>query len=80
MEDSGDEDDLNCWSLAQEVSEKNADMWLRDCSCFILAKNVTFCYCPKSFSFGIILLAEEISKQRSIAAIICLSVFTRVEI
>ena len=39
------EGDLNCGSLALEVSgEKNINMWPRDCSCDILVKNVaTFC-------------------------------------
>ena len=41
MEDFVAEGDLNCGSLALEVSEeKNFSMWPRDCSCDILTKNV----------------------------------------
>lgn len=37
MEDLFAEDDLNCGSLALDVSEeKNFNMWLRDCSFDIL--------------------------------------------
>ena len=32
--------DLNCGGPAQDSSEKNVNIWLRDCSCNILAKNV----------------------------------------
>jgi hypothetical protein len=44
------EGDLNCESLALEVSEeKNFSMWPRDCSCAILVSNVAaFCLCLKS--------------------------------
>jgi hypothetical protein len=69
MEDSGAEGDLNCGGLAQEDSEKNFSMWPRDCSCEILTKNMAaFCPFQKSLpesnviSFGLIPLAEEISK------------------
>ena len=70
MEDLFAEGDLNCGSLALEVSEeKNFSMWPRDCSCEILTKNMAaFCSFQKSLpesnviSFGLIPLAEEISK------------------
>lgn len=39
MEGSGAEGDLNCWGLAQEVSEENFNMWPRD-YCGNLAKIV----------------------------------------
>jgi hypothetical protein len=43
-EDFAVESDLNCANLALEVSkEKNFNMWLGDCSCDILVKNVTAC-------------------------------------
>ena len=36
--------DLNFGDLSQKVSKKNFSMWPRDCSCYILAKNVAaFC-------------------------------------
>ena len=62
---------MNCRSPAQEVSEeKNINMWPRDHSCDILMKRVAaFCPCTKSVpeskgkDFGLIPLAEEISKQ-----------------
>jgi hypothetical protein len=43
---------LNCEDGPQEVSvEKNFNMWLRDCFCDILVKNVAaFCHCPNSLS------------------------------
>ena len=46
MEDSGTEGDLNCGSLALEVSEeKNFSMWTRNCSYKILVTNmVAFCF------------------------------------
>ena len=74
MEDIVAEDDLNCVSLALEVSEeKNFSMWPRDCSCDILVKNVvTFCPCLKSLPevnvkrFKVIELTEKVSKKPSI--------------
>ena len=49
IEDKGGEGDLNWGDLAQEVSEENTSMWLRDHSCDILLKNVAaFCPCPKN--------------------------------
>ena len=39
MEDFVAKDDLNCGSLALEVSE-NFNMWPRDCFCDILVTNV----------------------------------------
>ena len=61
------------WWTDQEVSEeKNVSVLPRDWSYDILVKKVAaFCPCPRSLpeskvkSFGIILLAEEISKQPS---------------
>ena len=38
MEGSGDEGNLNCGYLTQEVIEKIFSMWPRDCSCDILTK------------------------------------------
>ena len=51
MEDFVAMGDLNCGSLALEVSEKkDFNMWPRDCSCDILVKKKCgfFCYCLKS--------------------------------
>ena len=72
MEDIVAEDDLNCVSLALEVSEeKNFSMWPRDCSCDILVKNVTaFCPCLKSLPeakvkrFQLIELTKEASENQ----------------
>ena len=85
MEDSGVQGDVNCRVLAQQVSEaKNFSMLPRDPSCDILVKNVAaFCPCPKQTKkqtnkklpktklkcFGLIELAEEISKQYSVSFI-----------
>ena len=62
-------------------------MFPRDCSCDILVKKVAaFCSCPKSLfeakmkSFGLILLAEEISKQCSIDSVMWLLVLTLMKI
>ena len=65
------------WELAQEVSEeKNFSMLPRDLSCDILVKKVaTFCSCPKNLPkakmkrFGLIPLAEKISKQPNIDSV-----------
>ena len=78
MEDSGAEGDLNCGSLAHEVSEeKNFSMLPRDCSCDILVKNVVaFCPCTKSLlktmtkRFRLIALTKEIPKQLSIDCVL----------
>ena len=50
MEDSVLEAVFSCGALAQVVSEeKNFIMWLIDCACYILLKNVAeFCSCLKS--------------------------------
>ena len=90
MEDSGAKFDLmNCGGrLTQDVSEeKNLNMLPRDHSCDILVKKVAaFCPCPKSLpeakvkSFGLILLAEEISKQPSIDSVMWLLVLTLMKI
>ena len=49
IEDIGTEGDLNCRSLAQELSEENnINMCSRDCFCDILVKNVTLCSYLKS--------------------------------
>ena len=71
MEDFFDGSDLNCGSLALEVSEeKNFNMWLRECSYDTLVKNVTaFCPCLKSLSeakikrFILIALTKEVLKK-----------------
>ena len=46
------EGDLNSGNLVIEISEeKNFSMWMRDCFCGILVKNVAaFCPCLKSLS------------------------------
>ena len=69
-EDRGAECDLDCGCLAREISAECVSLWPRDGSCDILVKNVvTFCPCPKILSeakvkhFGLILMAEGISKQ-----------------
>ena len=66
---------------------KNFNMFPRYCSWDILVKNVAvLCPCLKSLPeakvkrFGLILLAEEISKQPIIASVVWLLVFTLVEI
>ena len=58
-------------------------MWPRESSCCILAKNVaTFCPCLKTLSeakmkkFGLILLADEISKQPSVDSVMWLLAVT----
>ena len=51
MEDTDAVGDLNCGSLAQEVSKKkkNVSKWSRNNSYGILAKNMAaFCHHPKS--------------------------------
>ena len=71
---------LNCGGLAQEFSEEgNINMWPKEWSCDILGKILSaFCPCPKSLpeakvkSFGLIPLAEEISKQPSIDSVVWL--------
>ena len=70
MEDSGAESGLNCGGLAPALSEKNINLWPRNCSWDTLVKNVSaFCPCQKSLPevkvkrFGLILLIEGISKQ-----------------
>lgn len=72
MGDRGAKSDLNCGGLfTQDVSEeKNLSMLPRDCSCDILMKKVAAFYpCQgnmpegKEKNFGLIPLAEEISKQ-----------------
>ena len=72
------ENNFNCEGL---FKIKNFCMLPRDHSCGILVENVaTFCPCPKSLSdanvkkFGLILLAEEISKQSSIDSHVVTSV------
>ena len=67
MEDRRAEGDVENWGLAQEVSENN----IGDHSCDILATNVAaFCLCPKNLpeaklkSFGLLSLAEEISRHK----------------
>ena len=59
----------------------------RDISCDSLVKKVSaFCHCPKSLPeakvkrFGLILLAEEISKQPCIDAVMWLLLFTLLQI
>ena len=79
MEDSGADCDLrNDGELTQEVSEeKNFSMLPRDHSCDILVKKVAaFCPCLKSLNvakgkiFGLVSLAEEISKHPSIDSVV----------
>jgi hypothetical protein len=70
IEDSGAEDDLNCGSLTQEVSEENFRMLSRNHSWDIFMKTVaTFCPCPKSLPEAkvkrcrLITLIQEASKK-----------------
>lgn len=72
IHDSGAEGNLNCGCLAQEVN-----MWLRDSSYDILAKNLTaFCPCLKSLpeakvkDFRVFVLANEIPKQPRIDSVL----------
>ena len=63
LEDSAAKGDLNYGGLAWQISEeKNICMWPIDNSCEVLAMNVA----TKLVSFGLIALAEEISKQPGI--------------
>ena len=70
MEGSGAESNGDYDGPAQYVSEgKNTSKWPRNCSCGVLVKNVAvFCPCPNNMpeaklkSFGLMVLAEEISK------------------
>jgi hypothetical protein len=81
MEDFVTEGDLNCGSLAPEVSkEKNFNIWPRDCSCGILVKNVAvYCPCMKSLPeakvkrFIFIALTKEVSEKPNRGFIIWLS-------
>lgn len=49
MEENSADNDLKCWELAQEVSEKNFSMLHRNCSCDILLNILfaTVCTCLK---------------------------------
>ena len=85
MEDFVAKDDLNCGTLALEISEKNFDMCLRDCSCDILVKNVA-AFCPskslpeaKVKRFRLITLKKEISKQPIINSVVWLLKFTLIK-
>jgi hypothetical protein len=87
MEDTGAVGDLNCGNLAQEVSKKNVHMLPRDCSYDILAKDVAAsCPCLKSLpevklkTFGLIMLAAEISRQPNMDSVMWLLVFTIMQI
>ena len=74
IENNSAEGNVNCGDSAREVSEeKNFNMWPKDDSCGILAKNVSsLCLSPKNLpeaklkSFRIILLPEEILRQPNI--------------
>lgn len=78
------EGDLNCESLAQEVSvEKTVSMLHKDCFYEILVKNVAaFCHCPKSLlkvkvkRFILIALIKKVSKYPGINSIVWLLKFT----
>ena len=68
-------------------SEENFSVLARDCSCGILVNNVAaFHPCPKSLpaaklkNFGLIPLAEEISKQPSIDSVVWLLVLALMKI
>lgn len=53
MEVNGVDNDLKCWELAQEVSEKHFHMLPRNLSCDILVKTVVaFCPFLKSLTDG----------------------------
>ena len=74
MEDRGSEIDLNCRTQVKKFQRKiMISLWLKDHSCGILVNNVAaFCLCPnivpeaKLRSFGLIVLAEKISRHPSI--------------
>ena len=86
MEDSGAKSYLNCQELAPEVSEeKKFSMMPRDCSFDILVKNADeFYHClkhlPETKEFGLIPLAEEISKPPFIGSVLWLLVLTLMKI
>ena len=77
-EDSDSVGELNCRSLAQDVSgENNFNMCPRDYTCDILVKNVSaFCHCLKSLSedkvkrFRLTALTKEISKYPRIDSVL----------
>lgn len=82
MKESDAKDDLNCGGPAPEVSEeKNFSMWPRNCSCVILTKKSVFLPMSKSLPeakvkiSGLMILAEEISKQSTIGSVLWLLVF-----
>lgn len=65
----------------QEVSDENFSMLLRDLSCDILVKKVTFfCHCLKSLCrakvkcFKLVISAEEISKQTNMDGYVTIDV------
>ena len=82
MGDNNAECNVDYGSPAQETSQgNNSGNWARDPSCEIQAKGVAeFCLCPKNLpdaklkSFGLILLAEEISRQPSTDCQVVISV------
>jgi hypothetical protein len=80
VEDRGAERNLDCYGPVKEVlKEKNTSKWFRGCSCNILVMNIaTFCPSPKNLpeaklkSFGLMSLAEEISRQPRIDSVMWL--------
>ena len=87
-EDRASRSYLNSWELTENVSEeKNFNRLTRDRPCDILVKKeAAFCPCLKSLpeakmkSFGLIPLAEEISKQPSLDSAVWLQVLTLMKI
>ena len=87
MEGDGVDNNLKCWELVQEVSEKNFSMLTGNHCCDILVKVVVaFCPCLKSLpkakvkNFELILSSEELSKQPSIDFVMWILVVTLIKI
>jgi hypothetical protein len=88
VEDSGATSNVDYDNPPQEVSEeKDISKWPRDHAYNILAKNATaFCLCPgnlpeaKLESFGLMVLAKEVSRQASIDSALWLLVVTLMQI
>ena len=83
IKDSGAED---VGLMAQEVSvEKNFNMWLRNCFCDVLVKNMAaFCHCLKRLTkakvkrFILITSAKEVSKKPNKDFVLWLSLMKRI--
>jgi hypothetical protein len=80
IEDFVTESNLKCGRLTLEFSEKNFNMWPRDCFCDILVKNVAvFCPFLKNIPkanikrFILVVLTKEVSEMTSIEFVLWLS-------